>query len=155
MASLFSVHPLDADGHRWVCWLDRWGVKSHSVLDLVANRKNQVLSTLSPNRVLTLHVNDTVLDKGTQHQILKYFTIYSFITIGLLFVVSLDNNSFMTVVSAVFSCFNNIGPMIGTGQTFSIFSPISKLLLSLAMIAGRLEIYPMILLFLPKTWSKR
>ncbi|WP_455238771.1 potassium transporter TrkG, partial [Streptococcus sp.] len=52
-------------------------------------------------------------------------------------------------------CFNNIGPMIGTGQTFSIFSPISKLLLSLAMIAGRLEIYPMILLFLPKTWSKR
>ena len=97
----------------------------------------------------------TVLDNDTQHQILKYFTIYSFITIGLLFVVSLDNNNFMTVVSAVFSCFNNIGPMIGTGQTFSIFSPISKLLLSLAMIAGRLEIYPMILLFLPKTWSKR
>ena len=121
----------------------------------MANRKNQVLSTLSPNRVLTLHVNDTVLDKDTQHQILKYFTIYSFITIGLLFVVSLDNNNFMTVVSAVFSCFNNIGPMIGTGQTFSIFSPISKLLLSLAMISGRLEIYPMILLFLPKTWSKR
>lgn len=117
--------------------------------------KNQVLSTLSPNRVVTLHVNDTVLDKDTQHKILKYFTIYSFITIALLFVVSLDNNNFMTVVSAVFSCFNNIGPMIGTGQTFSIFSPISKFLLSLAMIAGRLEIYPMILLFLPRTWSKR
>ena len=131
------------------------GLKVIRCLTLWRIAKNQVLSTLSPNRVLTLHVNDTVLDKDTQHQILKYFTIYSFITIGLLFVVSLDNNSFMTVVSAVFSCFNNIGPMIGTGQTFSIFSPISKLLLSLAMIAGRLEIYPMILLFLPKTWSKR
>ena len=131
------------------------GLKVIRCLTLWRIAKNQVLSTLSSNRVLTLHVNDTVLDKDTQHQILKYFTIYSFITIGLLFVVSLDNNSFMTVVSAVFSCFNNIGPMIGTGQTFSIFSPISKLLLSLAMIAGRLEIYPMILLFLPKTWSKR
>ena len=131
------------------------GLKVIRCLTLWRIAKNQVLSTLSPNRVLTLHVNDTVLDKDTQHQILKYFTIYSFITIGLLFVVSLDNNNFMTVVSAVFSCFNNIGPMIGTGQTFSIFSPISKLLLSLAMIAGRLEIYPMILLFLPKTWSKR
>ena len=131
------------------------GLKVIRCLTLWRIAKNQVLSTLSPNRVLTLHVNETVLDKDTQHQILKYFTIYSFITIGLLFVVSLDNNNFMTVVSAVFSCFNNIGPMIGTGQTFSIFSPISKLLLSLAMIAGRLEIYPMILLFLPKTWSKR
>ena len=131
------------------------GLKVIRCLTLWRIAKNQVLSTLSPNRVVTLHVNDTVLDKDTQHQILKYFTIYSFITIGLLFVVSLDNNNFMTVVSAVFSCFNNIGPMIGTGQTFSIFSPISKFLLSLAMIAGRLEIYPMILLFLPRTWSKR
>ena len=131
------------------------GLKVIRCLTLWRIAKNQVLSTLSPNRVVTLHVNDTVLDKDTQHKILKYFTIYSFITISLLFVVSLDNNNFMTVVSAVFSCFNNIGPMIGTGQTFSIFSPISKFLLSLAMIAGRLEIYPMILLFLPRTWSKR
>ena len=131
------------------------GLKVIRCLTLWRIAKNQVLSTLSPNRVVTLHVNDTVLDKDTQHKILKYFTIYSFITIALLFVVSLDNNNFMTVVSAVFSCFNNIGPMIGTGQTFSIFSPISKFLLSLAMIAGRLEIYPMILLFLPRTWSKR
>lgn len=131
------------------------GLKVIRCLTLWRIAKNQVLSTLSPNRVVTLHVNDTVLDKDTQHKILKYFTIYSFITIALLFVVSLDNNNFMTVVSAVFSCFNNIGPMIGTGQTFSIFSPISKFLLSLAMIAGRLEIYPMILLFLPRTWSNR
>ena len=131
------------------------GLKVIRCLTLWRIAKNQVLSTLSPNRVVTLHVNDTVLDKDTQHKILKYFTIYSFITLALLFVVSLDNNNFMTVVSAVFSCFNNIGPMIGTGQTFSIFSPISKFLLSLAMIAGRLEIYPMILLFLPRTWSKR
>ena len=131
------------------------GLKVIRYLTLWRIAKNQVLSTLSPNRVVTLHVNDTVLDKDTQHKILKYFTIYSFITIALLFVVSLDNNNFMTVVSAVFSCFNNIGPMIGTGQTFSIFSSISKFLLSLAMIAGRLEIYPMILLFLPRTWSKR
>ena len=131
------------------------GLKVIRCLTLWRIAKNQVLSTLSPNRVVTLHVNDTVLDKDTQHKILKYFTIYSFITIALLFVVSLDNNNFMTVVSAVFSCFNNIGPMIGTGKTFSIFSPISKFLLSLAMIAGRLEIYPMILLFLPRTWSKR
>ena len=117
--------------------------------------KNQILSTLSPNRVLTLHVNSQTLDKDTQHKVLKYLAIYAIIIVALIFIVSFDNNNFMTVVSGVLSCFNNIGPMIGTTDSFSIFNPLSKFLLSLAMIAGRLEIYPMLLLFLPKTWSKR
>lgn len=61
----------------------------------------------------------------------------------------------MVVTSAVFSCFNNIGPILER-LLVSIFSPFSKLLhLSFAMIAGRLEIYPIILLFMKRTWSKR
>lgn len=117
--------------------------------------KNQILSTLSPNRVLTMHINGTVLDKDTQHKVLKYFTVYMLIIAVLVFIISLDNSNLMTVVSAVISCVNNIGPMIGTTETFSIYSPFSKFLLSLAMIAGRLEIYPILLLFLPRTWSNR
>ena len=117
--------------------------------------KNQVLATLSPNRMISLHVNHTPVDKETQHQILKYLVLYIMIVVGLIVVVSLDNNNFMTVTSAVLSCFNNIGPMIGTSDTFAIFSPLSKVLLSFAMIAGRLEIYPMILIFMTRTWSKR
>ena len=117
--------------------------------------KNQILSTLSPNRVLTLHINGAVIDKDTQHKVLKYLAVYILIILALIFIVSLDNNNFMTVVSGVVSCFNNIGPMIGTTDNFSIFSPFSKLLLAFAMIGGRLEIYPILLLFLPKTWSRR
>ena len=83
------------------------------------------------------------------------FALNSYKFAALIFIVSFDNNNLMTVVSGVLSCFNNIGPMIGTTESFSIFSPLSKFLLSLAMIAGRLEIYPMLLLFLPKTWSRR
>ena len=117
--------------------------------------KNQILSTLSPNRVLTMHINGAVLDKDTQHKVLKYLAVYILIIAALIFIISLDNNNLMTVTSAVISCFNNIGPMIGTTDTFSIYSPFSKFLLSLAMIAGRLEIYPILLLFLPRTWSNR
>lgn len=76
------------------------------------------------------------------------------IFLGLILVISLDNNNFMIVVSAVASTFNNIGPLLGTTDTFAIFSPWAKFLMSLAMIAGRLEIYPVLLLFIPKTWSK-
>ena len=102
-----------------------------------------------------MHINGAVIDKDTQHKVLKYLAVYILIILALIFIVSLDNNNFMTVVSGVVSCFNNIGPMIGTTDNFSIFSPFSKLLLAFAMIGGRLEIYPILLLFLPKTWSRR
>ncbi|MDU3188442.1 MAG: TrkH family potassium uptake protein [Streptococcus mitis] len=131
------------------------GLKVIRGLILSKIAKNQILSILSPHRVLTLHVNKTVIDKDTQHKILKYFVIYSMILLSLIFIVSLDSNDFLVVTSAVFSCFNNIGPILGTTSSFSIFSPISKILLSFAMIAGRLEIYPILLLFMKRTWSKR
>ena len=131
------------------------GLKIIRGLIMAKIAKNQVLSTLSPHRVLTLHVNQAVIDKDTQHKVLKYFVIYVMILISLIFIISLDNNNLMIVTSAVFSCFNNIGPILGTTASFSIFSAFSKLLLSFAMIAGRLEIYPIILLFMKRTWSKR
>ena len=131
------------------------GLKIIRGLILAKIAKNQVLSILSPHRVLTLHVNGAVIDKDTQHKILKYFVIYVMILLGLIFVISLDNNNLMIVTSAVFSCFNNIGPILGTSANFSIFSPFSKILLAFAMIAGRLEIYPILLLFMKRTWSKR
>jgi len=131
------------------------GLKIIRGLIMAKITKNQVLSTLSPHRVLTLHVNQAVIDKDTQHKVLKYFVIYVMILISLIFIISLDNNNLMIVTSAVFSCFNNIGPILGTTASFSIFSPFSKILLAFAMIAGRLEIYPILLLFMRRTWSKR
>ena len=56
--------------------------------------KIKFLSILSPHRVLTLHVNKTVIDKDTQHKILKYFAIYMMIILSLIFIVSLDSNDF-------------------------------------------------------------
>ena len=131
------------------------GLKIIRGLIMAKIAKNQVLATLSPHRVLTLHVNQAVIDKDTQHKVLKYFVIYVMILISLIFIISLDNNNLMIVTSAVFSCFNNIGPILGTTASFSIFSPFSKILLAFAMIAGRLEIYPILLLFMRRTWSKR
>ena len=125
------------------------GLKIIRGLIMAKIAKNQVLSTLSPHRVLTLHVNQAVIDKDTQHKVLKYFVIYVMILISLIFIISLDNNNLMIVTSAVFSCFNNIGPILGTTASFS------KILLAFAMIAGRLEIYPILLLFMRRTWSKR
>ncbi|MGT2928989.1 TrkH family potassium uptake protein [Streptococcus dentasini] len=130
------------------------GFKVMRSLILAKMSKNQILKTLYPNRVMSLHINRAPLDKSTQHSILKYLAVYLMIFLGLILVLSIDHNQFIVVVSAAASTFNNIGPMLGTADTFNIFSPWAKLLMAFAMIAGRLEIYPVLLLFIPKTWSK-
>lgn len=130
------------------------GFKVMRFLILVKILRLQMLQNLYPNRILNLHVNGKTLDKATQHSILRYFTVYVALFAGLVLVLSLDNNNFLTVVSASASIFNNIGPMLGTSESFAIYSPFSKVVLSLAMIAGRLEIFPMLLLFSQKAWSK-
>lgn len=130
------------------------GIKVMRALILAKISKNQILSTLYPNRIMTIHINEQPLDKETQHGVLKYLAIYVFLLLGLTLLLSLDNNNFLVAISAASSTFNNIGPMLGTSDTFAIFSPFSKLIMSFAMIAGRLEIYPMLLLFIPRTWSK-
>lgn len=130
------------------------GFKIMRVLSLLKLAKNQVLNTLYPNRVLTLNVNGTPLDNKTQQSILKYLVLYLMVLASLLLILSLDNNNFLVVSSAALSALNNVGPILGTSDNFNLFSPFSKIVLSFVMIAGRLELYPLILFFLPKTWSK-
>lgn len=130
------------------------GFKVMRALIITRIVKNEVLKTLYPRRVVSLHIGQEVIDKETQHSVLKYLAIYTMMFLCLVFCLTMDQQTnFLVVVSAAASSFNNIGPMLGTSETFAIFSPFSKLLMSFAMIAGRLEIYPILLLFLKRTWS--
>jgi trk system potassium uptake protein TrkH len=75
-----------------------------------------------------------------------------------LLIISLDSNSFETAYSAVAATINNIGPgfdAVGPYANFAHFSPLSKIVLSFNMLAGRLELFPILLLFTPRTWSKK
>lgn len=130
------------------------GFKVIRAMVLAKIARNQTLATLYPRRIISLHINKDAIDKQTQHSILKYLSIYTISLLLLVGVITLDTNNFLVAVSAAASTFNNIGPILGTSESFAIFQPATKLILSFAMIAGRLEIYPMLLLFLPRTWSK-
>ena len=73
-------------------------------------------------------------------------------------VISLDDFSIGTNISAVLACFNNIGPgfeAVGPTCNFSDYSPLSKLVLCFDMLAGRLELFPMLALFSARTWKRR
>ena len=88
---------------------------------------------------------------------LAYFAVYWFIAIGTMFALTaIEGFSSEETITAVMACLNNIGPglgMVGPAGNFSMFSPVSKLLLSFNMLVGRLEIWPMLLLFTPSVYK--
>ena len=87
-----------------------------------------------------------------------YLAAYVIIIFVSFLAVSLDNFSVTTNFTAVLACFNNIGPgleAVGPTCNFSAFSDLSKLVLSFDMLAGRLEIFPILVLFSASTWRKK
>ena len=89
--------------------------------------------------------------------ILVYTGIYALLSFASILIVSLDNFSFETNVSAVMATLNNIGPgldVVGPTGNFSAFSDVSKVVMIFDMLAGRLELIPILVLFSPQTWKK-
>ena len=87
-----------------------------------------------------------------------YLAAYGVILVGSFLLISIDGLSMTTNVSAVAACFNNIGPgfdVVGPTCNFSVYSWFSKLVLIFDMLAGRLEIFPMLVLFSKSTWSHK
>ena len=93
--------------------------------------------------------------KFTVYNALTYFTFYIIILLIAGLIVSLDGLDFTTNFTAALSCLSNVGPglsLVGPTGSFSIFSPLSKIVLMICMLLGRLEIFPLLLLFVPFTW---
>lgn len=100
-------------------------------------------------------------NKSISHDVLRstniYITLYLLIFAASVLVVSLDNFNLITNFTAVAATLNNIGPgleVVGPMGNFSSFSYLSKCILIFDMLAGRLEIFPLLLLFFKGTWKK-
>lgn len=110
-----------------------------------------------PNAVLRIRMNKKTVDGKIMKGVTSYLNVYVIILILSVFLISLDDFDLTTSFSAVIACINNIGPgleVVGPIGNFSGFSDFSKLVLIFNMLAGRLEFFPMLLLFSPNTWRK-
>ncbi len=133
------------------------GFKMARLLLLCKAAKRNVSQILHPNKVKTVRVNGKPVDEKLVTSTHAYLFVYVMIMLGSFLILSLDGFSLTTNLSAVFSCFNNIGPgldAVGPVRNFSIYSPLSKLVLTIDMLAGRLEIFPILILFLPRAWKR-
>ncbi len=134
------------------------GFKCARILMLLKGLKRNVRQMLHPNRVQVVRINQKPVEERVLANTNAYLCVYVVILIVSILVISLDGFSFLTNFSAVMACFNNIGPgldMVGPSGNFSDFGYLSKIILTLDMLAGRLEIFPILLLFNPSVWVVR
>lgn len=113
---------------------------------------------LHPRAVTTVRIEGKPMDDKTVRSVNVYLTIYIMLFAASVLLLSLDHFDLITTFTAEASCLNNIGPgleLVGPTGNFAAFSPFNKLVLSFNMLAGRLELYPMLVIFAPSLWQRR
>lgn len=133
------------------------GIKSARVLILWRAARKNIERMLHPRAVRRVTIDDKIVDGDTIDGVNVYMTFYCIIIAVSALLVSVDNFSFETTITAVLSCLNNVGPgldLVGPMGNYSAFSNFSKLILTGDMLIGRLEIFPMLFLFTPSVWKR-
>ena len=134
------------------------GLKISRIVVLAQSVRNELRRALLPRSVSSVKLNGRRLDPLEVKAVHSYFAIYISVIIAVFLLISFEPFGMETNLSAAVSCVNNIGPgfaLIGPSASYAAYSGFSKLVLSLAMLLGRLEIFPMLLLFSPQLWSRR
>ena len=133
------------------------GIKCSRVVMLLRSIRRELHRIAHPRSVEVVRLDGKPVDESTLHSVLVFIGFYILIILTAALVVSLDNVPFDVSFSAALTCVSNVGPglaTIGPSGNFAAFSPLSKVVLSLCMIIGRLEIFPILVLFSRHTWRR-
>lgn len=134
------------------------GLKIARVLIMKKMVSREIKRLLHPRSVVAVKVEGKTLEDSVVRSTGVYFMVYMAIFTLSLILVSLDGYDLIADFTAVVTCFNNVGPglgVVGPVGNFSGYSGFTKVVLSLDMLFGRLEIYPMIMMFIPSIWRRR
>lgn len=139
------------------------GLKVSRMLIIFKSGLREIKNTLSPRSVNTIKLNSKPVNFTLTHITMRYFILYLMIMGFSTILVSISNpnlggsQTIISNLSAIVSCLSNVGPFLGSfgaSGNFVMYSGFSKIVFTINMLIGRLEIFPMLLLFYPKTWLK-
>ena len=134
------------------------GLKCGRALLLYKSLKRNIRQMLNPQKVQVVKNNGQKVSEKVLDNTNVYLVAYVFIVIVSFILISVDGQTITTNFTAVIACFNNIGPgfdAVGPTRNFAMFSVGSKIVLIVDMLAGRLEIFPMLVLLSRSTWKRR
>lgn len=133
------------------------GIKVSRIIILLKTIKKEIVSFIHPRSVKRIRFEGRVLEQNIVSSVAVFIAAYAVIYVFSVFIISFDNFDFTTNFTAVAATMNNIGPglnEVGPAANFSGFGIVSKIVLMFDMLAGRLELYPMLLILAPATWRK-
>lgn len=133
------------------------GMKVSRIVIWAKSALHEITQTIHPRAVRKVRLEGKVVDSATMRSIHGYFAAYFFVFSGALLLICLDNFDFTSNFTAVVTTINNIGPglnVVGPYGSFAEYSDLSKFVFSLTMLTGRLELFPMLALFYPQTWTR-
>jgi len=134
------------------------GLKVSRVVLMFKSIRCEIRQMLHPRAVTTVKFEGKPLDKSVRSGVGTYLALYSILFFAIFLIVSLEPFDIETSFSATAACFNNVGPglaAVGPLASYAEYSGFTKAVLSLAMLLGRLELYPIILTFTPSTWARK
>lgn len=134
------------------------GFKVARVVMLAKMIKEELKRVIHPRSITAVKFEGKIVDKTTLNSVSSYLAIYLLFFIGILLTISFESFGFETNFTATLSCINNIGPIfseIDPNVSFASYTGFSKIVLSFAMLFGRLEIYPLLIAIIPSTWTKK
>ena len=133
------------------------GIKCSRVLILLRSIRREIHRIVHPNSVEVVKLDGKVVEEDTVHSILVFVGCYILVILSAALIISLDGYSYTVSFTSALTCVSNVGPgleLVGPAGNFSTFSSLSKLVMSLCMIIGRLEIFPILILFSRQSWRR-
>ena len=134
------------------------GIKVSRILILLKTIRKELSLIIHPRQVKKIRMDGHPVDHETLRSANVFLVVYFVLLLTSMLLISVDEFDFSTNFTSVVTVLNNIGPglnLVGPTQNFSIFSPFSKFVLMFDMLAGRLELFPMMLLLMPSTWKRK
>ncbi len=133
------------------------GIKISRILILMKSIKKELFSIVHPRSVQKIRVDGQVIEHDVIRSVNVFMAAYLLIIMLSILIVSLENKDTVSTVTSVITTLNNIGPgleLVGPVGNFSSFTALSTFVFLFDMLAGRLEIFPLLILFMPDTWKK-
>ena len=133
------------------------GMKVSRIMMLVKSAVVDVKHITRPRSVYRVQIDGKSVDRDVLSATLSFSLMYFGLLLLFTFIVSFDGHDIATNFTAILSCLSNMGPgmgLVGPAGSYAIFSNLSKITMTLAMLLGRLEIFPLLVLFAPSTWKK-
>ena len=136
------------------------GMKCSRIVILAKSTIKKIKSMINPRKVETIKMDGNPISEDTISSVNSFMSVYLILLILGALIIALDpveGNNLTDCLTGSLTCLSNVGPGLGkiTSSTMGNFSNFTKFYLSLQMIAGRLELFPLLMLFSPKTWRRK